>query len=416
MRQALIISFDLLREGEPETTLSIASLLAHLKSDPGYGDEFQVEHAPVNLLCHDSETAVELALNAILTRGLGTLDTIAVSCYVWAEREVKHLIRRLRESGYRNKIVLGGPQISYAAREQLAALYPQADIFITGYAEQSIRSAILMDRPSAAAVLAEDVAFHELRSPYLSGEMSVAIGQGRVRMESRRGCPFRCAFCAHRDLKRNMVHRAPLDRAKAELDFLATRKVGKVNFLDPVFNQGAEYLSLMQHMVETRFQALVTFQSRFELIRNAEGEQFLDYAGGLNAHLEFGLQTAIASEAKAINRGNRRDAVQGAMRRLSEAGISYEVSLIYGLPGQTLQSFAESILFLRDNGCERISAFPPMLLRGTELHAQKDRWGFTERPEGRFGIPVVYESHSFSESDWLAMRQIADELAPTERI
>jgi coproporphyrinogen III oxidase-like Fe-S oxidoreductase len=104
------------------------------------------------------------------------------------------------------------------------------------------------------------------------------------------------------------------------------------------------------------------------------------------------------------------------MQRLNDAGVSYEVSLIYGLPGQTLASFAESICFLRDNGCEKITAFPLMLLRGTELFADKSRWGFTERPEGRFGIPVVFESNSFSENDWWTMRQIAEELAPTERV
>ena len=57
-----------------------------------------------------------------------------------------------------------------------------------------------------------------------------------------------------------------------------------------------------------------------------------------------------------------------------------------------------------------------MLLRGTELFAQKEHWGFAERPEGRFGIPVVYESNSFSGHGWWTMRQIAEELAPTERV
>lgn len=416
MKTALLISFDLLREGEPETTLSIASLLAHLKNDPEHGSRFVVEHAPFNLLAHDSDAAVDLAVDAVLAGGVGSLDTIAISSYVWAEREVSYLLRRLRGLGYRNKIVLGGPQISYATRDQLPLLYPQADIFITGYAESSLRSAILMPRPDTAVVLSEDVAFDELPSPYLTGELTVAAGQQRVRMESRRGCPFRCAFCAHRDLKRNEVHRAPLDRAKAELDFLAGRAVRKVNFLDPVFNQGREYLSLMEHMVERQFEALVTFQSRFELIRNEEGERFLDYAGRLNAHLEFGLQTAIESEAKAIKRRFPRDVVQRSIRRLNDQKVSYEVSLIYGLPGQTLESFTESIFFLRENGCERITAFPLMLLRGTELFDEKEQWGFKERPEGRFGIPVVYESNTFSEREWRTMQQIADELMPTERV
>ena len=415
MRKAFLISFDLLREGEPTTALSVASLLAHLKSNPEYGDEFVIEHLAINLLTC-AEGAVQQAEMAVLDRGVDSFDTIAISCYVWAEREVSQFIRRLRELGYRNKIVLGGPQISYATQDGLPALYPQADIFIAGYAEEALRTAILMQRPTSPRVLAEEVAFDELASPYLSGELPISAGQKRVRMESRRGCPFRCSFCAHRDLRKHSVYRYPLDRAKAEVDFLASRQVGKVNFLDPVFNQGPDYLDLMQHMVEVQFHALVTFQSRFELIRKEEGDRFLDLAGQLNTHLEFGLQTAVEDEGKAINRRNSREAVQRAMGMLNDRGISYEVSLIYGLPGQTLSSFAESILFLRENGCERITAFPLMLLRGTDLFAQRDRWGYKERPEGEFGIPVVSASNSFSESDWWAMKEIADQLSPNERV
>ena len=416
MRKALIVSFDIIREGEPETPLAIASLLASLRSAPGYGDEFAVENVSVNQFTCDTELAVQQAMEAVLDRGFDSFDTIAVGCYVWAEREVTQFIQRLRASGYRNKIVLGGPQISYAPREQLPSLYPEADIFVIGYAEVALRSAILMPRPTAPAVLSEEVAFDDLPSPYLSGDLPVVDNQGRVRMETRRGCPFRCSFCAHRDLKKNTVHRHPRERAMAEWDFLTSNHVGKVNVLDPVFNEGKDYLALMEHMAQSQFHPLVTFQSRFELIRNTDGERFLDLAGQMNTHLEFGLQTADEGEGKSVNRRNSRDAVQRVMRMLNERGISYEVSLIYGLPGQTPTSFAESILFLQENGCESITAFPLMLLRGTELFAQKERLGYKERPEGRFGIPIVYESSWFSEKEWWTMKTMADDLAPNERV
>lgn len=416
MRKALVVSFDVIREGEPEIPLAIASLLASLKSSPGYGADFEVESRSINLLACDTETAVQSAMNTVFEQGFDACDTVAVGCYVWAEAEASQFILRLRDAGYRNKIVLGGPQISYAKTEQLPQLYPQADIFVRGYAEVALHSAILMPRPAVPAVLAEEVSFDDLPSPYLSGDLPVVTGQGRVRMETRRGCPFRCSFCAHRDLKKNKVHRHPRERATAEWDFLTSNRVGKVNVLDPVFNEGKDYLPLMKHMVQSDFHPLVTFQTRFELILKPDGECFLDLAGQMNAHLEFGLQTALESEAKSVNRRNPRDAVRSVMRMLNEQRISYEVSLIYGLPGQTPASFAESILFLRENGCDRITAFPLMLLRGTELFEQKERWGYRERPEGRFGIPVVYESNWFSEGDWWMMKQMADDLTPNERI
>jgi radical SAM superfamily enzyme len=192
--------------------------------------------------------------------------------------------------------------------------------------------------------------------------------------------------------------------------------VGKINFMDPVFNMGREYLELMQHMADIRLGSQIALQTRFELIRNSEGERFLDLAAELGAHLEFGLQTAAEDEGKTINRRNRSDAVESALHRIRDRGISFEVSLIYGLPGQTVRSFRESIDFLQRNGCERIVAWPLMLLRGTELHGQREQWGYRERPMGRFGIPVAYQSASFTEAEWHQMRVIAEGLASHSRV
>lgn len=416
MRRALIVSFDLIRTGEPEVALSTASLLAHLRHDPAHGKEFEVAHLGFNLLDFPAADTLEAAQEAICKHHLGSLDTIALSCYVWCEPIVKGVISRLRKMGFRGKIVLGGYQISYASREELPSLYPGADIFISGYAEASLREALLMDRPPAPVVLAEEVDFQQLPSPYLGNDLPISDGQAMVRLESKRGCPFRCSFCNHRDLKRNEVHRHPLERLFLELEFLKAKGVGKVNFLDPVFNQGKDYLLLMQHMADIQFRSLVAFQTRFELIRGEEGTRFLDLAQQLNVELEFGLQTAVESESRTINRRNRPDAIRDVMRQLGERKIPYEVSLIYGLPGQTVDSFRQSIDFLRENGCERIVAFPLMLLRGTELFAQRERWEFKERPMGDFGIPVVYESATFSEGEWQTMRDIADQLSPHQRV
>lgn len=416
MRKALIISLDLIRPGEPSTPLSTASLLAYLRSAPEYGDTFSVEHLGINLLQEEWDSEIGAVEAAVRERDPSVFDTIAVACYVWSERLTGWLLPMLRRSGFRGTLILGGPQITYAAQDDLPVLYPDADIFVTGYAEVALHRAIVDPPLGRPAFVADEVDFDALVSPYLSGTLDVAPGQERVRMETRRGCPFRCSFCAHRDLKRNRIYKRPQERVREELDWLSARGVRKVNFLDPVFNQGSEYLGLLEHMVASGFQPDVTFQSRFELIRNAEGERFIELAGKLNSRLEFGLQTANGSEGKAVNRGNAPDRIQDAMRALDRGNVPYEVSLIYGLPGQTVQSFVESILFLQDNGCSRIVAFPLMLLRGTELFAQKEKWGFKERPEGRFGIPVVYESSSFSEAEWFQMKDIAEGLGAHERV
>jgi len=98
------------------------------------------------------------------------------------------------------------------------------------------------------------------------------------------------------------------------------------------------------------------------------------------------------------------------MQELKKRNISYEVSLIYGLPSQTLQSFTKSIEFLRKNGCNNIKAFPLMLLKGTELYLEKKKYKMEEKIINEFDIPVVVKSDSFTEDDWYKMKEKAETL------
>ena len=58
-----------------------------------------------------------------------------------------------------------------------------------------------------------------------------------------------------------------------------------------------------------------------------------------------------------------------------------------------------------------LKAFPLMLLRGTRLARERDRW---QLRENRADIPAVISSHSFTESDWHVMAALSAALAATE--
>lgn len=87
--------------------------------------------------------------------------------------------------------------------------------------------------------------------------------------------------------------------------------------------------------------------------------------------------------------------------------MPFEVSLIYGLPTQTLASFQETVRWCQDRGVPVLKAFPLMLLRGTDLDRQRDTWRLVESIGP---IPVVVESDSFTRSEWEQMRDLAERL------
>lgn len=415
MKNVLIVSFDLIRSGEVETSLAIASLLAYLKSREGYGDEFIVHHVSFNMLESGKKITKASLEKDLLGFHLEDFDTIGISCYVWNEYLINGLTRQLRKMSFAGKIVLGGYQISYAEKEALQHEYPEADVFVSGYAEHSFFQSILMDKPEKPICIDHAVDFSDIPSVYTSNEIQVPQDQNMLRLETKRGCPYRCSFCAHRDLGKNKLYRHEINKVFEELSFLKSRNVKRINVLDPVFNVGNDYLDVLREIKRIHLGATITLQTRLEMIKGEMGEKFLDSIEPINAHLEFGVQTVVEDEYKVISRSNNTKTIKDVLRRLGERNLSYEASLIYGLPNQTVDSFRHSIDFLRASGCNRITAYPLMLLKGTELYAQKQKYGFVEKPLGDFGIPTVVASRSFSENDWLKMHEIAEQLDPSVR-
>jgi len=103
--------------------------------------------------------------------------------------------------------------------------------------------------------------------------------------------------------------------------------------------------------------------------------------------------------------------VDGALSLVRKHGITHEVSLIFGLPTQTVESFEQSVEFCLRNRVPVIRAFPLMVLRGTPLEADRSRWSLVESAGP---MPVVISSNSFDVADWEYMAGLSDALKLTE--
>ena len=233
-----------------------------------------------------------------------------------------------------------------------------------------------------------------------------------VHWESRRGCAFKCNFCAHRDLKDKGVHLLGMDKIKQELDLFVQKEVKKINVLDPIFNLGDNHIEILEYAIAIDLKALLSIQVRFELINEA----FLQLCSKLSVHLEFGLQTTNVNESRMIKRGNNMKRVDKNITLLQQWQQSFEVSLIYGLPGQTLNSFKESITYLQQRNVEIIKAFPLMLLEGTQLAEDKSKYAIIEDVIDDSGIPHVVECDSFTRNEWQVMQSYANNLTLSEEV
>lgn len=409
--QVLMVTFDFSQRGKSGTGFAAGSLLSACRSHYEYGRKFTIEHLPIPMSTDAKEQwSVSAIVNEInMTTSLVNLDKLVLACYVWSSSLIEPIIQACRQNGFQGKVILGGYQIN---KKSCRELYPSGDFYIPGYAEASLPMAILDEHSITQRIIDQPVNFENLASPYLDGTIKIEQGHEMLHWETRRGCMYKCNFCAHRDLKDKGVHLIGIDKIKAEMDLFKQRKVQKINVLDPIFNNEPNHIEILKYAIEIGLKSLLSLQVRFERIN----DEFLKLCAQLNVHLEFGLQTANVDESKIIERANSMNKVGKMIELVNQWQQSFEVSLIYGLPTQTVTSFQYSINYLRTRGVDVIKAFPLMLLEGTKLAEEKQKYNITEAIIDDSGIPHVVACSSFNRNEWNQMHVIANNLMLTKEV
>jgi radical SAM superfamily enzyme YgiQ (UPF0313 family) len=410
-RRLLLVALDWTRDKDPRVPLGHASLLANLRK---YRVEVMDYAFSLNAPTFDPQQVCTAVVENARTRGAPC--DLAIGVYIWNERVVQSLLPRIRELGFRGRIILGGPQISYA-QGSLEQLYPHADGFVRGPGEAAIVEAVT--QPDGAPIGGvhwagtadvsgrAEVDLAMLPSPFLTGV--VPLGEQRyLRWETQRGCRFHCTFCQHREHgARLRSTEIPLDRLREEIALFKHVAVSAIDVLDPIFNSGSTHLAVLEEIARQQLSAHLSLQCRFELAK----PEFLDLCVRVGAFPEFGLQSIHEAEWRAVKRGNTMQLVESVIGQLARRRLSYMVTLIYGLPEQTLASFRATVDYCLQRRVPVIRAFPLNLLRGTALEMDRSRWDLVESDDP---IPVVVSSSTYDRADWNRMQRLAEALRRTE--
>jgi radical SAM superfamily enzyme YgiQ (UPF0313 family) len=410
-RTIILVELPWGRDKDPRVPLGHASLLTSLKKI-GNGEIISIV-SPIN----DDTTTPEILNNRIMciTESADDID-LAIGAYVWAEEVIIRLLPMLRASGFTGRIILGGPQISYTP-DGLEELYPEADVFVRGYGEIAIVA--LFNDPGKKTIdgvhfsgqvdrnKQTSVDLSLLPSPWLSEAIDIN-DQKFVRWESQRGCAFRCSFCQHKEAGKRLKRREFDERrVMDEIDLFCRSEVEEIAVLDPIFNMSPIANQILQQFIDNGYTGRLSLQCRAEKC----DDEFLGLVSELDVKLEFGLQTIHKDEGKAVDRINNMRFVNKWLDRVNGLGIDYEVSIIFGLPNQTLESFRQTVDWCLKKGVPVIKAFPLMLLRGTQIEQRRGEWGLIES-EG--SMPVVRESHTFTHQEWCQMDKLSNALSETE--
>jgi CRISPR/Cas system CMR subunit Cmr6 (Cas7 group RAMP superfamily) len=110
-----------------------------------------------------------------------------------------------------------------------------------------------------------------------------------------------------------------------------------------------------------------------------------------------------------LNRINDIEQIKSIMEELNHLNIKYEISIIFGIPGQTIDSFQKTIKFVEENGCNEYKGYPLRLPQNSKMKKNAAELKIKEELSSFDAYPIkfVTESYSFTRLDWEIMYSFA---------
>jgi radical SAM superfamily enzyme YgiQ (UPF0313 family) len=176
---------------------------------------------------------------------------------------------------------------------------------------------------------------------------------GFVGIQTKRGCPFKCAYCIYPQLEGRRYRLRPPEAVVQEIENVVTRsKMRHFFFVDSVFNDPHSHaLAICNELRRQRLPA------RWSAFCNPTGfDVELAHAmkaGGCDG-VEFGLDVASDKMLAALNKPFGQPETRIALQAAHDAGLPFAIYLLFGGPGETWADVEETQNFL--NSCAEANA------------------------------------------------------------
>jgi radical SAM superfamily enzyme YgiQ (UPF0313 family) len=307
---------------------------------------------------------------------------VGFGIYIWNVTQTTEVVATLKRLRPDVTVILGGPEVSFETDDQ--AIVRLADHVITGEADPAFRelcAAVLAGQPPTQKVIAAPLPeFSQLALPY-DLYTDADIANRILYVEASRGCPFRCEFClSSLDVP---VRQAPLPEFLAQMQRLLDRGATHLKFVDRTFNLHLPTSRAILEFCLAQWRPGRFFH--FELVPDRLPAQLREVIarfppGALQ--FEVGIQTFNEEVAERIQRRQDYARLEENLRWLrTETGVHLHADLIFGLPGESLASFAA--------GFDRLLALRPQeiqvgilkRLRGTPITRHDAEWEVVWNPQ-----------------------------------
>ena len=268
---------------------------------------------------------------------------VIFSVYIWNVVQTEAVIRLLKEVAPQVLIQIGGPEVSYETEQQ--SIVEAVDYVITGWGDVSVPTLCAQllagEKPDTKIFAGEQPRLCEIQMPYrLYDEED--IKNRIIYVEASRGCPFKCEFCLSALDKTAWPF--DLDLFLQEMDGLYKRGARHFKFVDRTFNlKIRNSLKILQFFLDRMSDDLFL---HFEVIPDHLPDELKEMiakfpAGSLQ--FEIGIQTFNPEVQTLISRRQNNDKAKQNLQWIRQQSQAYiHADLIFGLPGEDINSFEQS--------------------------------------------------------------------------
>jgi radical SAM superfamily enzyme YgiQ (UPF0313 family) len=373
----------------------------------------------------------------VMTELLDSWDepfVVALTVFFWNRAQSLEMARRVKQRWPACRVVIGGNDVSHQ-QEPLFAEAPWVDVLVHGEGELRFRDLLhcfladgdlatipgisywsdgaVVTNPDADRIVDLEQVVSPILSPVYADED--ITGSSMIIYETNRGCPYSCAFCYWGGATNSKVRQFDMDRIFAELDRLIRLMPNDATLFisDANFGILARDRQIAEHIVELskRYDKRLIISTNWA--KNSS-ERIVEIASMLHTAELTGAITLSAQsfDANVLQIANRKNIKQDHYRRLlnrfRELDVPTYTDLIWGLPGETFDSYLNGIEEVLSAGGSPV-IYPLLLLNNTEYsresfqekHVLKTRWmpGDITNPE--LVADVVIGHEAMTPQDWV---------------
>ena len=332
----------------------------------------------------------------------GGFDVVAISSFTAMIKDAYHLADRYREAGV--TVILGGLHVTVLPDE--AAQH--ADAIVVGEAE-SVWPEVVRDLEAGclrARYVAPAGAFDLAHAPMPRFDLLEPDRYNRLTVQTQRGCPFHCDFCAASIRLRPGYRTKPIPKVLAEIAEI--RRIWDQPFLELADDNTFASKRHGRALVEGLRGLGLKWFTESDISIGRDPELLRDMKASGCAQILVGLESPQAAGLDGIEhrtnwKRRRLDEYRSCIETIQEAGITVNGCFVLGLDGTDSASFDAVYDFVKETGLYEVQITVMTPFPGTPLY---DRL----LAAGRILVPGAWERCTLFDINFVPELMTVEEL------